>query len=1030
MATDNGQSDSSDEFGAGITAGFERDDAQAAFDAKLLEIDAELDLLLADLTAPTQAAIAAAQDESISLRAELGGVMAREQLVLEGERDALEADLVAPLGEAIDRVVMDAEIMRDAFVLPDRPIRPSEPADVTGAPGVPPVPVPEPITPFPTGRLEFFTAPGTNQQLQLCVERGGIQWVAFPGIGPMGPFEFVLEPDPTQLEDGGGLIEGPGTPGQFAWTQSIRIDGPGCEDGFGGPIFTSVVQSTRPTFYGDFGADACVAVASCWREPTPRVPPEPLVTEPPVGVPVPPNGVVCPEPIECPPTTDVVVALDCEARILVVRQRAEIADDPRFLPLGDAAAGAEFGLDALCAECGITGEPPPGVPPLILPPSRTPREAEAIEVCRIPNSVFWPGFSQADYATERVVLSLDSAAVQRILGIIPFLNKVSPDITAALTLQRELRTQSNETIRTYAELACPSDSQRYIDLVNARANYLYLNNAFPGLFTEAIRSVDQKAKETCPKDLPPPAGIVAAFLANEISAEETFCWLRGHGLSTPQMIPVVNAQRQKPTLGELITMLRRGIIDRNGFERQAREAGWLNLQDISREFAISELIPGPSDVIRMMVRDAADPNIDWTQSDATFTQKYRGQLKQWGEWQGIPEEAMKFNWRSHWEIPPSGQLFTMMHRLGRDADGTINPAFRDRVKRALEQNDLMPDWVDETLAINFRLPRRADLRRVFRVGIFSEQELFTEFVKQGLETQTARGLVEFEVREKKRAFANNPLVAKFSRGSINAVELRFELLELGADVDAQDAAIKRGKLLMKMRRRDRCLEAIRHRVLIGEIDRNEAEVLAQVQTQDADQAAELADMWQCERDAKSKTTTAAELCKWFKDSVIDAAQFMRQLRAIGFPRELAEAKFQQCQIELNRKISAAEERARKAEQRRADKQTAQVQTLSRQSEAATAARLRNLQAARRATDRREKKVTTAAKTLANRNDLPYDVTLAAMMRVYRARLRLGILDADELANAVLTAAQVTSVTGLVSWEGRLNAILDAVGRAP
>jgi len=1026
MSNGNDELPASDEFGAGISERFEREDAQAAFDAKLVEIDDEIDLLLSALTAPLQADIAAAQDASISVRADLGTALARDQLGIEQKADEIRGDLLGAADFAVDAIAVEAGALRDV-VTAQTDIRPFEDAAVTGEPGVPLTS--DPVTVEPDAPEGTHQIPGSGLDFALC--SGSVEafnaWIAFPGLGDVGPYTISAM---TGQSAPATLPPQPWT--QFSFLQTVWIDGPGCMVDGVTRTFTTVAQSTPIDEFGFFGPDACMFLPTCMYVPDPPLPDTPLDepipddAEPPV-TPLPiagePNGVLTGD---CPVPPELVVAMDCAARILVVRRADEIADDDRFIVVGDARDQAQFGLDDLLVSCD-TGTPPVVEPPTgpFLPDAGTPRPVRG-PGCVLPPVVTRGPPLTADWLTDRQNASISASGLARLASTIPLMGNLPFDQVSQILLNTSLNAATKQVFDEWAGQTCP-DVNPYRRAANERALLVILNGAVPGLFDEQIVAIDQEAKELCPKRVPTPADAVAAYRANTATFAQAMCWIKANGFAPAEYERVLGASRAMPNVNELIGMKRRGIITEGRFVQQAREAGWVIGDDVEHLLALSEQIPGPSDITRMMVRDAADDvNIDWTKSDASFVQKFTGPLKKWAEWQAIPTEAMKFQWRSHWEIPSATQLFTMMHRIGRNADGSPVPGFRDRVKRALEQNDLMPDWVDDVLDINFRLPRRADLRRVFRVGIFSEADLLGEFVKQGLESKTAEGLVKFEVREKKRAFANNPLVAKYARGEINADELFDELGELGADPDGLRTALKRGKLLMRMRRRNRCLEAIRHRVLIGEIDRNESEQLAMQQTADADQSLELAETWQCERDARSKSTTAAELCKWYKDFVIDAAQFMRQLRAIGFSRELAEAKFQACQNELNRKLGVAAERERKRAQREADKLAGEAKQQAAQSERQVASQLANLEQARKATNRREKQVTDAARTVANRTETTFDDALTTMMAFYRGQLRLSVIDADELASAVLSAAKIKSVTGLESWRMRVESIIDVV----
>ncbi len=1015
-----------DVFAEGIAEEAQAEEAQADLDSRLDAFALAVDAELGELVRPLIAEVAAGQTIAIDLRSDLGLALANFQLDLERDRDAIVAVLQRVADAQTISLAIEAAALRD-IALPPALI-------ITSSATQSALQIIVAQTQQPTGDTDVQLWRDAADALEIggariitgCVSPRGIAGVAWSGLGlyvaacaaPGGIVTGSARIDPSTPE--ANPLPNPDPDFTHVAIMRWALLNPPAEA-------ESLLFLTGPDFRT---ASGCIELPACpiGAEPLPA----PLVETPaipglpPVVVPAPAVRPPDTPDVFCPPSPELVVALDCDARVLVVRVAEEVAADPQFIVLGDARDEAEFDLAAILDRCEPTLVE--RVKDVVLPETDESTADDTPELftdCDLTPWIIHPDLSAPRRARKIAESAVVGSAIKGALRRIPGLADAPVIEIGRFNLLRDLE---KEAVKVFDQwnVRC-NQSDKHLRFANERALLIALNGNTPGLMDEFIISADQHAKQSCPSRMPTIGDALSTWLSAAIDDDEFKCWVESQGFTFKHFQHVASAARAKPNLNESIGMMRRGIIDPERLFRQSREIGFTKSQDVENLIRLSEQIPGPSDITRMMVRDAADDvNIDWTQSDASFVQKFTGPLEKWARWQAIPTEAMKFQWRSHWEIPPATQLFTMMHRIGRNPDGSPVPGFRDRVKRALQQNDLMPDWVDDVIDINFRLPRRADLRRVFRVGIFSEADLLGEFVKQGLETKTAEGLVEFEIREKKRAFANNPLVAKYSRGEINADELFDELGELGADPDGLRTALNRGKLLMRMRRRSRCLEAIRHRVLVGEIDRAESERLAQLQTMDIDQATELAETWQCERDSRSKSVSAAELCKWYKDNVIDAAQFVRQLREIGFSRELAEAKFQQCQLELNRKLSAAQERARRREQALADKSARDSAGTVKQSEKAQAARIKNLLKARAATDRREKKVVDAARTLANRTDLSFDDTLAAMMRFYRSQLRLALIDADELAAAVLAAAKIKSVSGLDSWMGRVESIIDVV----
>jgi len=553
------------------------------------------------------------------------------------------------------------------------------------------------------------------------------------------------------------------------------------------------------------------------------------------------------------------------------------------------------------------------------------------------------------------------------------------------------------------------------------------------MFDESIVALNQIIKFGCPAQIPSPEQALSAFLANTIDRNTLECWVRANGFKfNGYWEHVAEGARNKPNLADLIVARRRNIIGNAQFSIKAREAGWTDPDDVDILQELAVQVPPVQDIIRFMVRDVDDQalvnrfQLDGV-GDSHFDRKFGRQLQKWAFDQGLPEEVMRFQWRAHWRLPSPTQLFTMLHRLGRQPDGTIIPQWRDDIRAALAQDDVLPFWIDPLMDISFSLPRISQIRRLLRTGIFTRDEVLHEFIKRGLQTKTAEALTLFEVQERDKAFRNNPLVAQFAKGNINETELEAELIKAGATGDASDQAIEFGKLKMRMERREKCLAAVRHRVLIGELNQAGAAAAAVAITNDQDQADALAETWACERDSRSKISTAAELCSFFKERLIGAGDFLRGLLNINMPLARAQALVARCSNQLTRKMENDEER----EQKKIAAQAAKDERERLKSVKLTASQLAQrraaLNAANRARDRQQKRITDATRTIANRNKLSYDEILPEILAITRQASGSGLGTAEEVSTAAQTVAGSKGVSGPISFQESLLRTLAEIG---
>jgi len=1019
----NGNGQFPGDVGAGDGTNTDEADAlQASIDAELGAMAQDLDALLETVMLPANAELAAMDADAIEIRTAINGAVGDALAVMNGEADALRDRIMAPLTAEIDTGFADMAAVQDQV----RPFMRSG-DDRNGG----------------VERQER----GAPEKCELAPGVFGIVW---KGLGRYGSLEIRHERSRFNfLLDDLSIFDSDRFSG-FPFQAQIEWDDLAAEPPRGGTGFVYLRDS-------DFARDGkpglgpgCIllepgAVIS-QPEPTPEVSePEPLppseVSQPAPGVPRPSvQGAAGPTRGKpCP-----IVALDCESRLLLVIDEAELADNDKLEKVGECGEGEEFDLRRLLATCDVAETAEEGrtlgVAPLVLGRALSPKVDSD---CRLPTNLIHPDVSMPVWTFRSVENSIVGSAIkgatQRVPGLIG-----APITEIGALNDLEFWIGQSIKIRNQWSDKC-ADPQKWIESANERALLMRLNMTVPGLFDEAITAADQQAKEECPKRIPTPAEATQAYLANTVSHAQAMCWIRANGFSNAEWERVLSASRAKPGLLDLIGMLRRKIIDPQRFRQQAREDGWTRPQDVENIVKLTVAVPGETDLVRFMQRDVDDPAVVQKFGlDDGFQAKFGAQIKEWSESQGVPEEVMRFHWRAHFEIPGNTALFAMLHRVGRDPDGTIQPEWRDNIETALKVNDVLPFFVDPLLKISFRLPRKAELSAAFRVGELDEAQVMHEFVKRGMETPIARALTRTEVLNKRKAFRSNVLVGQYAKGNINGDDLIDELVKLGADAESAQNALDFGKLRLRMNRRDKCLDAVRHRVLIGEIDRQEANLEAMQITADQDQADALTETWMCERAARSKTSTAAELCSFFKDLIITVPTFLRSLIRIGVPPDRADSLVRRCQIQLDEKELKDRERMnarergdrnrrdadRKKERAEADKLVAETvaadrkrQSERKSSAAQVSQRAAALRRAGEVRDRNEQLKIAAAKAIAKRNELPYQEVLAWVITIISQARRDNLAGVTEIAKTAKAVSSIKSVTGRDSFERELRRTL-------
>jgi hypothetical protein len=300
----------------------------------------------------------------------------------------------------------------------------------------------------------------------------------------------------------------------------------------------------------------------------------------------------------------------------------------------------------------------------------------------------------------------------------------------------------------------------------------------------------------CRQQFMNPDQALAAYLANSIDYRK----LDGHwaiaNICNESLNSTIEASKAKPVPIQLAIMRRRKLIDSGGYQAGMRRLGYLESGTAEQLFQLTEQVPPMSDIIRFMVRDADDSNLVAKFGlDAKFDEKYQSGLKEWAEFQGIPEKIARYNWRAHWGIPSPGQLFVFYQRL-RD-----NPQFggRDKVlqdvKDALIQQDILPFWHDHYLATSFHPMGRIDIRRAFNIGAMVEDELEPAYRQLGYSDETASKLAKFSVRLRNDAAAGHRAIKLWHKFAIDRAAAQQRMVDSGLPSEVVEQALSDSEIL-------------------------------------------------------------------------------------------------------------------------------------------------------------------------------------------------------------------------------------------
>jgi len=186
--------------------------------------------------------------------------------------------------------------------------------------------------------------------------------------------------------------------------------------------------------------------------------------------------------------------------------------------------------------------------------------------------------------------------------------------------------------------------------------------------------------------------------------------LKALGYDGKKAEELIAASKWVPSISDTIRLWRLGLIDTDTRNKLLRAQG-VDPEAVDLALKSTLVHPSAEDIIRFAVREVFTESVVQKYGyDADIPREYL----EWAERLGLSREFAKWYWRAHWEIPPPSQAIELMQR------GIIDVEDVDTV---LKIHDMAPYWRPRLLALAFDPYTRVDVRRMYELGVLSEEDL-------------------------------------------------------------------------------------------------------------------------------------------------------------------------------------------------------------------------------------------------------------------------------------------------------------------
>jgi hypothetical protein len=469
-----------------------------------------------------------------------------------------------------------------------------------------------------------------------------------------------------------------------------------------------------------------------------------------------------------------------------------------------------------------------------------------------------------------------------------------------------------------------------------------------------------------PQYIPDVSSINAMYASQYIDEEQWACGIKANGFYPEWQRPLVGMMAPTLTPDEIVRLIMREGIAPAQLENEIKRARFRDSDRLALWQTLAKYVPGPSDLVRFMVRDVFDPDVvkDYN-LDKDFELKFFGKLGTpeygkavaWAKAQGMDESQFKSYWRAHWDIPSNTALYEMLHRLRPDrpeyqqaitthelwevggkigAEPFVPPVVtRATVKRAIEVNDMSPTWVEPLLDISYNPITRTDAARAHEIGVFNDEQLYHAIRDTGSNDRDAKTLVTYYKQLRDRRIASNTgtwtirkITKYYKDGGISEVEARNLLRPLLTDPNQINRVIQGADSEIKADTMLRWIKVYRRAYFTGELGVAATTQALLTLGVDQQRVNSLTEQWLSDKMGRYREATVRQLMEWAVNNLISVNDLEARLTTLGYSKIDADRIVYTAAYRQDKLVKAEIDKVIKdAEKRFKDKQMAEKATL-------------------------------------------------------------------------------------------------------
>lgn len=331
-------------------------------------------------------------------------------------------------------------------------------------------------------------------------------------------------------------------------------------------------------------------------------------------------------------------------------------------------------------------------------------------------------------------------------------------------------------------------------------------------------------------------------------------------------------------IGALQALYNRGEISDGEFKTQTQAFGFDAAQS-EHLLTLAGAIPSVGDFIRFAVREVFTPEIA---SKYGLFEDYPTELDKFAKMAGLDPEYAKQYWAAHWELPSMTMGFDMYHR---------DIISKGELIDLLKSLDVMPYWRDKIIELSERPYTRVDVRRMYKLGALSFEEMLRAYMDLGYSEEKAGKLAEFtvaDVTEENRELSKGEILRGYGNGLLSEAETRGSLTALGYGDGEIEFYIAMADYQRSQTKITALISAVKKQYRYGNYDINDVVVELSKYAITDREIRYFLEIWDIENMDKPLIPSKAELKRFVKLGILTLDEYAVFLSNMGYPPQYVE----------------------------------------------------------------------------------------------------------------------------------------------